>query len=229
MTNLNALSHETKNSIILDFDHEVNELNGYIEYIAEEARKELKGMTCKRDYWRTKFNDLNALSAPVQPRRVITTNELIAESTGETVKVVKERRAKDDIQRQLKTWNKIKEEQLEEERKPLKVIKVVYTPKASSTQTVKSTSGNLKGTKHVNHKTHKDILVGIMPNGDIIEFDKVIEAKDYIRETYKEFKTSPLTNISRAAHKNGFYAANNGMAYNIQWSYKTKEDEIIND
>jgi hypothetical protein len=71
------------------------------------------------------------------------------------------------------------------------------------------------------------LLVGVFPKGEIKEFDSVNDAKEYIRENYKEFKNSPLTNISRAARQSGFYANNGGMAYNVKWSYKNKETETV--
>jgi hypothetical protein len=103
----------------------------------------------------------------------------------------------------------------------------VYIPKNTYTHSVESNKGNLAKSKHSGHKTNNELLVGVFPKGEIKEFDSVNDAKEYIRENYKEFKNSPLTNISRAARQSGFYANNGGMAYNVKWSYKNKETETV--
>lgn len=190
MIQLNYLSHDTKDGIIMDLDYQVGEQQEYIEFLIEEHRKELKAMTCKRDYWRTKYNET------IEPGTI--------RSIAKPVVVKPKKEFK------INVHNK----------RPLKV-------KKSTKHAVKSTAGNLTGSKHSGHKTKDEVLVGIFPDGSIIEFDAVNEAKDYIRKTYKEFKKSPLTNISRAARKSGFYKDNGGMAYNIIWSYRSKDELIV--
>ena len=53
MENLNVLSKETLEAIAFEQDLYIT----YLEEQFELQRKELKGMTYKRDYWRSKYND----------------------------------------------------------------------------------------------------------------------------------------------------------------------------
>lgn len=121
------------------------------------------------------------------------------------------------IERRISAVEEVKTEYIVKKNK-----KANKKAKKVSKHTKKSIKGNIHGSKHSGHKTKDEVLVGIMPNGDIYEFDTVNEAKDYVRKTFSKLKSSPLTNISRAARGTDFYAAHH-TAYGIVWSYKAKE------
>jgi hypothetical protein len=82
--------------------------------------------------------------------------------------------------------------------------------------------GNLKRTKHtIGHKTKDEVLVGIFPNGDVVEFESWLnDAVPFVWERIPELKGSRLTGIPKAARRNK-------VAYGIKWSYQSKEQEVV--
>ena len=224
MENLNVLSNEVLVQIILDLDYELTTIinSRNTEFVIQNLQNQLnaayrdyEGMNDTRLYWKEKA---------MMYQQMLKENDLLGyRKVSEPVKKEEPKRFKINIVKNGKMKEYVKPEKVEEDKK------VEYKPKTTSKHEVKSSAGNISGTPHSAHKTKDEVLVGIFPDGNIIEFDSVNEAKSYIQKTYKEFKKSPLTNISRAARQSGFYANNGGMAYNVKWSYKNKEDEYTVD
>jgi len=223
MTNLNYLSKETLINIVLDLDYQLNVQQNLeaqnLQIMLNKAYKDLEEMNSTRQFWKSKFLEL----------------ETKAKEAG-LIKSFKRAAVKDEPKKEFKITRaggkkpliKIQKETYKEE-PVIEEVKIdedkVYIPKNTYSHSIESTKGNIQKSKHSGHRTNQELLVGKFPKGEVKEFESVNDAKDYIRKAYPEFKTSPLTNISRAARGSGFYTYH--TAYNTIWNYIKKENENV--
>jgi len=216
MENLYALDQETLISIIVQLDQklsaaQVNSLEyNNLQIMLSRAYNELDEMNKTRQYWKNKCLELQAKYEPIKPRKIL--------------KDIPKKEFKINVRKAIKQVYK-DEPELEVEVKEFTLP--VRESSGGYKQEVTSSAGNIKKSKHSGHKGNSEVLVGIFPNGEVLEFNMVNDAKDYIRKTYKELATAALTNISRAARGSGFYTHH--TAYNVKWSYKNKEEDYTVD
>jgi len=94
MENLNLLSKDLLISIIMEQDEAITMINdtaqGFFNQI--EAQQDIiEDMEDKRNYWRSRFNELNALTFDhSQVRRIVTRAEVIAEGLKDPIDDIKE-------------------------------------------------------------------------------------------------------------------------------------------
>jgi hypothetical protein len=227
MKNLNELNKLTLINMVIELDEalvnnyiNIDELN-YLELekinLENQLRKvynDYNEMNLTRQYWKDKYHTLLEEVKKLGYKK----NKIKRE-------IIEVKKKKDFKINLIKNGKKISIKDLPKKEKKLD-IKQLQKQKETYKHSKESTKGNVSGTPHSGHKTKEEVLIGVFPNGDVISFDSVEEAKDYVKEIFPKLKSSPLTNISRAARGSGFYSEHH-TAYGVKWSYQNKSEDVI--
>jgi hypothetical protein len=228
MTNLNALQKDTLINIILDLDYQLNQQQSLeaqnLQVMLNKAYNDNNELNSRRQYWKDKALNYEKMLKDAGlikvEKRVTAQDKPKKEKKEFKINVIRDGKKINTKDLPVKEVKPVVEEPVE-----LIDIKLLGKQKETYKHSVESAKGNIHKTKHSGHKTKNEVLIGIFPNGDVVEFDSVEEAKDEVRKRFPKLKTSPLTNISRSARRSGFYK--DGISYGVKWSYQAKE-EVLN-